>query len=662
MSLFQAVVTVVKTWYKKCKEIDKKYNNVTKMGLTVLGVTSVLAVSRYWYGTQLARRKKLRLPNGFTNLPIVGSALMVMALDTSSFWIKMTQMGEMSTFSFGSQLIFGINNLVVWHKLIDKLNTKSMWAEVFWRDYIDVEPPFAVLSRMGPSVDDDQTIQFDKNNNKFVHDRWSWYHRRKSFSQSINLLLSKKTLDIKLCQILEEYTFNEIDKKLNVNVNVNNYNGLNRDKSDVQGTIWYPRNWTLHVAFNSIYFSVFNKMLDINSKEYIDFCGYQKRLLGSIRESQCAQALPNLISKLMFGDAQQNMKQSFNDMLAFFTKESMLFLDKIDSINDVNIVENRYDDGKYSDECGTSVLEILYFKYLKHYDLDLRYNKLCQKQTISDLMILFIGGIVPIAHCGEMAVLLAAKYPKIQEQVYQELMAVFGDTDHDTSSSAGDNVNNVKKGNFSKFRKFSLRKLFKCPKLRAFVSETIRISAPILGEIRECSKDIRCVKFRDNTINKCDYMVEWCDNSDIWQKFDNEWKKGKYNVIYDFVIRKDDWVQPNLQHFLIEDKSVWNLEKNPKIMNLNYWLQYGKINGNNKHCRYVGNKNSIPFNIGSRNCVGQGIAIKQVQAFVGNLLLNYQIIPKDGKNSKMGNIVLYADNAVINRVKKEIPVRLIKRK
>ena len=115
-----------------------------------------------------------------------------------------------------------------------------------------------------------------------------------------------------------------------------------------------------------------------------------------------------------------------------------------------------------------------------------------------------------------------------------------------------------------------------------------------------------------------------CDFVDSlkWKKYDSEQLTGK---VYDYIIEKNSLIEPNLGHFSIDD-STWNLGKDGEEINLNYWL---KTDASSGKVKFVMHKSSIPFSVGSRDCAGQALAMKELYGFFANLVLNYEIFATD---------------------------------
>ena len=622
--------------FKNLRQWHNKYVNSIRKNAYTKAIIKFCVATFIVFALRVAYLKRLRkikhLPDGLYGIPLFGSVL-TMKIHGSVFYTQMGKRGEITMCMLGpSKKLYTINNVCLLNKLICKMEDKPQIMENFWKNYVTPEPPFSMLSQFtvhGYAQKQQQMLNKIQNlhENDYIGSKMNvneasnqWYHRRKSFSQSIHLMVSRDTLDDKLCQILSCYTFN------NINNNINNHGS--------KSIIWYPRECIKHATFNTVYLCTFDKILAIDSKEYKNFVNDMNLLFSSQRRAVYAQVLPKCISNILFPGAMENMGKALRNIMKFVKKDVQQVLSKMDdNLNDTN-----------TNEQYLCLLEILYLKYLEYYKLDLKYDKTCQQQTTSDIFQILLAGIGPTSTVVEVGVLLAAKYQDIQYQVYEELKNIFGSND----------------------RQFSLRKIYKCPKLRAFVSEALRISCATFGDIRTCIKDVRCVKYVNienesiPTTPQAEYIAEHSDCKEIWDIFEKDKKEKKLKVLYDYVIQKDSWILTNLQYMLKENENIWNLDKNPIKMNLNYWLTNVDYRDNNIKCRYVANRNSIPFGVGNRDCVAQGIAIKQIEAFMGNLLLNYQVYPPNGQDCKMSSIEFKAHGA-LNFVKNEMGVMLIKR-
>ena len=117
---------------------------------------------------------------------------------------------------------------------------------------------------------------------------------------------------------------------------------------------------------------------------------------------------------------------------------------------------------------------------------------------IADLTLLLAAGINTSSVVSETGILLLAKFPNVQDSIYNELFNVFNN-----------NNNNE--------LQFSLLRINQCPKLKAFINETLHITCTAPDGLgRVCPKNIRCVKYCViNKYNNNNSNNENGNNSDI---------------------------------------------------------------------------------------------------------------------------------------------------
>lgn len=212
--------------------------------------------------------------------------------------------------------------------------------------------------------------------------------------------------------------------------------------------------------------------------------------------------------------------------------------------------------------------------------------------------------------------------------------------------------------------KFCFSKLFDCPQFRAFANEAARISNSVPeGVHHTCDKNIRCVKIATNDTN--DEVIVDYDDANVWKSKDFEnilkqVKKGEKRIEYDYIIAKNSYMQANMRHICWAGQKVDGKGKNwqfGKEINLNHWLRHDGTD--NKEYKFVYNKDSIPFGIGKRDCLGQALAMKEIDAFLANLILNYKILPCDENNPNFD--INFTSAKSISFVDPAIPVRVVKR-
>ena len=173
--------------------------------------------------------------------------------------------------------------------------------------------------------------------------------------------------------------------------------------------------------------------------------------------------------------------------------------------------------------------------------------------------------------------ILAARNSDIQEEVYNELVSVFGD--------------------YSEF-KLSGNSMSKLHKFRAFIHEALRIfsPAPVAGFRMTKNKNI---KTKDSNINNKVYNIP--KNTLLIMNVSGIHHNRKY------------WKLPN-GNTLDNDSEMDNI-------NLKFWL-----NNDGKFDKKRNSNSFFAFSFGKRDCVGQSLAMKQIYMVMGLLLMKYKVI------------------------------------
>ena len=130
------------------------------------------------------------------------------------------------------------------------------------------------------------------------------------------------------------------------------------------------------------------------------------------------------------------------------------------------------------------------------------------------------------------------------------------------------------------------------------------------GIARSSDKNLRFIKYNilddSNDNKKTKFICDFID-SNIWKSKETQTiingNSNNINIEYDYIIPKNTKIEPNLSYLLLKDKNNWNLENDPMIPNLNYWLQVDQ--SSSLKIKFKNNNNSIPFSVGIRDCVGQ---------------------------------------------------------
>lgn len=359
-----------------------------------------------------------------------------------------------------------------------------------------------------------------------------------------------------------------------------------------------------------IYLSLFNKISKLDDQAWQDYSKYVSECFDNFLIAITAALLPKSMANLFFNQQLSKFIYATNKIYQMVEQDYNNNLANIDK-NKENINNNSMDESMTIADC--------YVKSWQASDTSHKRLKLNKNMMYGDLGLALGGGMDTTAHTMEVGILLLAKYKPIQDIIYNEI------------------VSKLKEKNETMF---DLENTYQLPQYRAFIHETLRISCPAPdGLIRTCNKDIRCVKLKDNynTI-LCDYV-----NSDSWDT--NEMNTN--GIVYDYIIEKNTNIEANFGYILLNNKKLGFDMK----VNLNNWLKKDETNGK---LVFVNNKNSMPFSMGRRDCPGQSLAIKELYAFFGNLLLKYQVSPIDNNPDNIS--IGYTFGDVTFAVKPKVPV------
>ena len=242
----------------------------------------------------------------------------------------------------------------------------------------------------------------------------------------------------------------------------------------------------------------------------------------------------------------------------------------------------------------------LFNDYIKDYTEN-NNNHLTQRKLYGDMALMFIGATDTTYGALSFAMVIAAKYPLIQEELHKELIDAFG--------SKIENITLTKGG------------ILKIPKLRAFIYEVMRIypPAPVAG-----LRDI-------NVIDGLEIDTRPYGGDKIYKV-----KKGGQIMINTMGVHHNP-------EFWIKDYDPINndLHKNinMKEIHFEFWLDsQGKFDiKKNK-------TNFLTFSRGKRDCVGQSLAIKELYIVLAMIFMIYKVTGPNGDNkfeisTKLGQVI-----------------------
>ena len=242
---------------------------------------------------------------------------------------------------------------------------------------------------------------------------------------------------------------------------------------------------------------------------------------------------------------------------------------------------------------------------------------------IGDVNNVFIAGTHTTSKSIEQGVLYLAKYPQIQEIIYQEFIA------HKV------NENNQ----YQNIKSFSSCIIFK-----AFIHEVLRFNSSVLISLDRA--------VNNNTLNvkeKCDH-----DHNNRIKYYDEEKQCDQYynipenaHIVADICTQTHDCKQFYKNNINARNKFEFNIfnwlvdkDININKIDANVGLNaksgdFGLGDGVDcKKYKFNDSKYLPIFGCGHRSCAGQILAKNELYLFLGMLILNYQFVPPDNISPK----------------------------
>jgi len=335
-----------------------------------------------------------------------------------------------------------------------------------------------------------------------------------------------------------------------------------------QGKLWFPRTHTSFFAMNIVFSAIFGVELRMNDAFIQRYIAQTAVFLDSLTFVLHMSMLINfkLPDKLMWGVLSNHRKNAHEHdvILSQWMNASGFF--EVDTSPEHYVLKRlKYDDtqhNKHGDEDEEVFLDFL----IKEFEA----GKISIEQIISDIQAVLAGSIDTTRNGTEYGFVLLAKYPAIQQRIYEEVKRLYGDSDD------GDAV-------------FDFEHIHQLHLLRAFVHEMMRISNVVpLGLPHRCQED-------------CEYKGYVI-------------RKGSLVHINSYFVHKwNDWgaADGGISGRAVHDKECDEIH-------LEYWLD--------EQQKFQMNRNFFAFGAGRRDCAGRAVAVKAAYAIFGSLLLRYKFV------------------------------------
>ena len=315
--------------------------------------------------------------------------------------------------------------------------------------------------------------------------------------------------------------------------------------------LWYPLQDMYFISFNNILAATFDKIVPKNDPFIAKYSQQAHKIMDHAGLSMLIDFIitsPDWLRwKTIF-----NVQKEADDMMIEWMRNNGFNVNVEENILSRNDTESITTNKVYIDFLISKLNE----------------NEVTVGDIIADIQSICVAGIDTTSAASEYGFLLLAKYPDVQEKVYNELQAV------------------IKKNNL---KEFDFKILNELHIFRAFIHEVLRISSVAGGLPHYTNKD---------------HMVEI---------------DGKR-----MIIPKDTICHKNI--YFMNKLIDWNnneiLKEENDMICLDYWID-------DENGKFKMNDNWILFGVGKRNCVGQTLAMKAMYAIFGIMINKYKFI-KDG--------------------------------
>ena len=378
----------------------------------------------------------------------------------------------------------------------------------------------------------------------------SWLERRKIIQSNLMSTLQTTFVSNSIQKFLKNVIFHEFDKR------------IQNDETIYLKPLFRP------IAFNVVLQAMFGKEISsLNDPFWIKWETLRQKMMTT-------GALQYIIRLVMGGDNKYSrfiQTTLTGSTLQSSIEELTAFIDSFAQNKDQYNKSNNDSDIK------------LFSDYVEQYLSDKDIARFTRNDLLTDMMFILFAAIEPTYSALTFSLLLAAKYPNIQQELYNEL--------HD-----------VIDGEFQ----FDIHGLTKIPKLRAFVYESLRIFPPApVGGVRQMLHDGFKIDARKYDGNIYDVP-----------------KKTVLSVnIYAIGQDPKNWIQDydpvnNEQHKDVDMMKV----------HLDFWLDDKGLFTKKKS-----GKSFFAFHYGKRNCIGQSLAIREFIVVLAMIFTKYKVSHIDGR-------------------------------
>eukprot|EP01084_Bolivina_argentea_P235161 395792_1 len=557
------------SWFQNNTQKAKEWstdNPRKAIAITSIGIPSAILFGHYIY--QKISNKLSNMPPGPYNLPFIGALPWTMlnynkddAFSTSIELAK--QYGDIATYE-----IFGLKQIMISNAQLVKHVVTKYKAISSTKHVVKGQPLFTAK---------DGEENFSNLNGA------EWSQRRKLFLSVFNKMLTTKFMNKVTGNAIKKVLFPEIVQHI-------------KEKKP-----YFPKHTMKYLSFQTVFYANFNRFIDKNDEVYIKFRNAIELNLDLALTSEFVNSFVwGKPFAQKFYDARDQLSNIVEQLIN--QRRNELKMKGVEYIK-----EQTYDNNMVIiNDLAEVIKDLEYDSYLDYLLKLVSEGKIKKTVAEVELLLLFSGGYQNIALSLEWCLMLLAKHQLIQNRIRQELFAVHA---IDKNDFVTDKIND-----------FDCGLSVKCPLLRAFIHEALRISSfARTSQIRITDKDV---------------MIEW---------------EGKQ-----YRLPKGYWINYNIEYMLTQnEKSNWICDDKNGILGLH--LQ----NFLDKNGKFKTHESFAFFGYGTRDCAGKAFAIKQIQINVGYIIMNYMIeFSDENKRNDPLNVEITADRKRLSlEVYPEIPLK-----
>ena len=125
-----------------------------------------------------------------------------------------------------------------------------------------------------------------------------------------------------------------------------------------------------------------------------------------------------------------------------------------------------------------------------------------------------------------------------------------------------------------------------------------------------------------------------------------------------WVIPANSWIILNIAYIQrgLSSNECWKNKKYNLLMN-DICLQNWLVEDNNGNLKFKMNESFVAFGVGTRDCVGQQLALKEIYLIIGYLILHYQFCAQNNDTS----FEIKRRDGLTVEIENEVPVLVTKR-